>query len=395
MKLNKSAYLFAAALVASTMGMTSCSSEDEIGVETVAGQETTVTMALSVAPSTRSTADEVNLGDTKNAITNVAVVPMVGTAPQKSVCWESLETDGTSKPQTAQLLSSVNGFRVYGNLTTEQYTAIQGAVPNDIKLTDNMFTLKQSTANTSYKAPHSQLYYYKDVNKFDVSSTGDSWANASDWSTVSTVGSAKYVKVSGIEYAVGILAASVMNGDDSQVFTVGGAKKSASEAGVKVTGIIVNNQRDFKADFTLGDTPYEVYETAASQDFAQSGISVDNAKNGNFYMIAAPTETSDEVNVNIEFLLPEGVTLTKTDGTEVTGAAGTGTKLYLGLKLKGTQAATQNINTVFAADYVTYLNATVKNWGIASETPVTVTDAQIGVVFDVAWKQGNLYNVEI
>lgn len=394
MRMNKCAYLFAAALVASTVGMTSCSNEDVAGIENIQGQQTKVSMALSVAPSTRSTADQVNLGDNKLAIANVAVVPMVDKVSQKPVRWTSVTSTGESDPQTVQLLSSVNGFKVYGNLTETQYAATENA----FSLTDEMFKLQQSKANSAYKAPHSQLYYYSDVkaNGFQTTSTGDSWENASGWAPAATIGTAKFVKISDIDYAVGILAAAVINGDTKQCFEKDGSPCDASTAGVTVTGVIVNNQRDFKTDFTLGDTPYEVYETAAKANFSDAGIGTANAKNGNIYMIAAPTQEADEVNVNIEFLLPAGVSLTKTDGNKITGAEGTGTKIYLGLKLKGQgQANSQKVNTVFAADYVTYLNATVKNWGIASETPVEVTDAEIGVEFNVDWQEGNIYNLDI
>jgi hypothetical protein len=38
MRMNKCAYLFAAALVAGTVGMTSCSNEDVAGIENIQGQ---------------------------------------------------------------------------------------------------------------------------------------------------------------------------------------------------------------------------------------------------------------------------------------------------------------------------------------------------------------------
>ena len=84
MKKTKFAYLFATALVAGTMGLVSCSEEGENPMP-VEGENTEVTIGLSVAPSTRATADDVNLGTTKKDIANVAVVPMVGTAYQKPI----------------------------------------------------------------------------------------------------------------------------------------------------------------------------------------------------------------------------------------------------------------------------------------------------------------------
>ena len=198
-------------------------------------------------------------------------------------------------------------------------------------------------------------------------------------------------------YAVGVLAAAVMNDDQTLCFEVGGEKKNAVAAGVKVSGIILDNQKGFEpVNFTTTGDAVKVYEPVATgkEDFGTRMASSADAANGNLFVIVSPT-TTEEVSANIEFLLPEDVTLTKTDGTTVTGAVG-GTKLYLGLKMKPTgQATTSKISSVFAADYVTILNATVKKWGIASETPVDVTDAEIGVEFDVDWQQGNIYDVEI
>lgn len=375
------------------MGLVSCSEEGENPMP-VEGENTEVTIGLSVAPSTRATAADVNLGTTKKNIANVAVVPMVGTAYQKPICWASVDNRGESTTQSAQMLTSVNGFKVYGNLNENQYAAVQ----NVWALTSDMFALTTESALAGYKKPHAQLYYFANA-KFEVSSIGGSYAQATGWATAATIGSAKYIKVSDINYAVGVLAAAVMNGDETLCFEVEGEKKNAVDAGVKVSGITIDNQKGFEpVNFTTTtETAVDVYEPVATgkEDFGTKMASSADAANGNLFVIVSPTAEEEEVSVNIEFLLPEGVTLTKTDGTKVTGAAG-GTKLYLGLKMKPAgQATTSNISSVFAADYVTILNATVKNWGIASTSPVDVTDAEIGVVFDVDWEEGNLYDIEI
>lgn len=409
MRMNKCAYLFAAALVASTVGMTSCSNEDVAGIENIQGQETKVSMALSVAPSTRATADEVNLGE-KKAISNVAVVPMVGSAPQTPVLWDNIANTGSSDVKTVDLLSSVNGFKVYGNLeTTVQYAAIKQAKPNDMKLTDEMFALKSDGApmiNTvqCYK-PHTQLYYYRNVKagEFWTANNGASWAEASDWSKAQNIGSAKYVKVDNINYAVGVLAAAVMNGDgenkcfyssEEDANGEGTSAMTAATAGVTVSAVLVEGQKDFTVDFATTGAAKTIY-VAADKSGAFSSTKInstsDAAANGNVFSVVSPTANGEAVNVNIEFNLPAGAFLKTTTG-KVIGSADNATKFYLGLKMTKDEKHT---NEVFAADFVTILNATVKNWGIASETPVEVTDAQIGVVFDVEWEEGNIYEVEI
>ena len=158
MKKTKFAYLFATTLVAGTMGLVSCSEEGETPLP-VEGENTEVTIGLSVAPSTRATADDVNLDGSANAISNVAVVPFIGNTPQRSFFWESVTT--TSTPKQAQLNTSVNSFKVYGNLS-----AAQAAKAKDVySLTNADFALATTNEITvpekTFYAPHTQLYYFK------------------------------------------------------------------------------------------------------------------------------------------------------------------------------------------------------------------------------------------
>lgn len=120
MRMNKCAYLFAAALVASTVGMTSCSNEEVAGIEQ--GVENKVTLSLSVADKfgTRSTANEVNLGGAENlqTIKNVVVVPMIDAVYQAPIKMNDLDPKNSNRTteQTANLNTSINKFKVYGNL---------------------------------------------------------------------------------------------------------------------------------------------------------------------------------------------------------------------------------------------------------------------------------------
>lgn len=390
MKKTKFAYLFATTLVAGTMGLVSCSEEGENPMP-VEGENTEVTIGLSVAPSTRATADDVNLDGSPNAIANVAVVPFVGTVPQRSFYWESVTT--TSTPKQAQLNTGVNSFKVYGNLSEEQAKKVEDVY----SLANSDFALAETAEITvsgqTFYAPHTQLYYFKNATQFYTATEGDAWASAiyGEEPTSSVVG-AKYIKIDDVNYAVGVLAAAVLNGDAAnncfytdEAGTVGAT--NAAGAGVKVSGIVVDGQKDFDVNFATINDAKTVYETAAVADFATQSVGTSNQNAANIYMIASPTG-SEDINVNIEFTLPAGYFLKQTSG-ETIGNAVSDTKFYLGLQL------TPQSHNVFEADYVTYLNATVKNWGLASETPVVVTDAEIGVVFDVVWQEGNIYNVEI
>lgn len=369
------------------MGLTSCQEEVE---NPAATGESTVTIGLSVAPSTRATADDVNLDGTPNAIANVAVVPFVGTAPQRSFYWESVTT--TSTPKQAQLNTGVNSFKVYGNLSEAQAAKVKDVY----SLANSDFALAETAEITvpdqTFYAPHTQLYYFKNATQFYTATEGTNWAGATYGGLTSSVVGAKYIKIDDVNYAVGVLAAAVLNGDaNNNCFYTNAAgtegATNAAGAGVKVSGIVVDGQKDFDVNFVTINDAKTVYETAAVADFATQGVGASNQGAANIYMIASPTADAD-VNVNIEFELPANKYLKKTDGTVIGGTSAT--KFYLGLQLTPTTD-----HNVFVADYVTYLNATVKNWGIASKTPVVVTDAEIGVVFDVDWEEGNIYNVEI
>lgn len=94
MRMNKCAYLFAAALVAGTVGMTSCSNEDVAGIENIQGQETKIALGMSVAlpvqTKAATTADEVNFGAGVADIQNVTIVPMVKMQFKILLFWDYL-----------------------------------------------------------------------------------------------------------------------------------------------------------------------------------------------------------------------------------------------------------------------------------------------------------------
>lgn len=400
MRMNKCAYLFAAALVASTVGMTSCSNEDVAGIENIQGQQTKVSLGLSVkgaGVNTKAAGADMNF-DGQADIKNIAVVPFAGSAVQKPIPFANITDGSTTEIKTVQMVNTVDEFKVYGNLTDNQYNKVKDGVYG---LSDADFALTEAS-NVGGKQcynPHTQLYYFADAKSFYRATEGADWSTASYGSAVTgAINDAKYIKIDNVNYAVGVLAAAVMNGDETACFYTNeeattGAMNAAT-AGVTVSAVLVEGQKDFTVNFTTKDDAKTIY-VAADKSGAFSSTKInstsDAAANGNVFSVVSPTANGEAVNVNIEFNLPAGAFLKTTTG-KVIGSADNATKFYLGLKMTKDEKHT---NEVFAADFVTILNATVKNWGIASETPVTVTDAQIGVVFDVAWQQGNIYEVEI
>lgn len=405
MRMNKCAYLFAAALVASTVGMTSCSNEEVAGIENIQGQQSNVTMGLSVKGAGSRAAADMNFAN-PTAITNVAVVPFVGTAPQKPIQWASVTS--TTDPKTVQMVNTVNSFKVYGNLSVTQYAKTLNAYT----LTDEDFALsvadgpiKDVNKQDCYN-PHTQLYYFKNATSFKRATTGTDWASASyGTDEEGVIGSAKFIKISDVNYAVGTFVAAIMNGDETACFysdaDLTGPAKTAADAGVKVSGIMIEGQKDFDVNLTVKGDDKTVYEKADKEGaFASDKVTgtSDALDKGNIFVIVSPSDENKEINANIEFTLPANTYLKLTSGDKIGGESET--KFYLAVKMKTAKSgnetgSTYNVNRVFAADYVTILNATVKNWGIATDEPSTVSDAQIGVEFDVTWKSGNIYDVEI
>lgn len=399
MRMNKCAYLFAAALVASTVGMTSCSNEDVAGIEQ--GVENKVSLALSVADKfgTRSSADEVNLGSTMQKIQNVVVVPMIGEAYQNPIIMGELDpaslTDKTIK-KTASLNSNVNYFKVYGNVDAGKFDATK------------LFTGFELQATTAGKKgevdvynPHG-LYYYG----YAGTAANPIWAG-SDESTGNNLGagekisSNKYIKLSNVNYAVGVLATAVLNGDAANACVYNAATEGVAEVvsndNVTVSGIIINGQKQtLDEDFVAGGADISVYEEAASGKFVgeDSKLATGKTGTGNIYCVVTETGTTDApgkaVTGNIEFELAKGKFLQLADGKTRIGSTEGPTKFYLAFSLQPESA-----KAVFMKDYSTLFNATVKNWGLASDKPIEVTDATIAVTVNMDWQNGIVYNQDI
>lgn len=391
--------LFSKGLIAAAavMMFASCSNEEGVNVPAADGKTTDVAIGLSVR-GTKAAGDDMNFDGTAD-ITNIAVVPFVGTAAQKPIPFANIVDGSTTEVKTVQMVNTVDGFKVYGNLTSTQYgkvnQGVYGLTAEDFALTGSVQAGGKECCN-----PHTQLYYFADAKSFYRATEGSDW-NGASWgpeATTGAIGTAKFIKITNVNYAVGVLAAAIKNGDETKCFYPTAEAKdgamSAATAGVTVSAVLVEGQKGFDVNLLPTGDAKTIY-VAADNDgaFATTNITaVDNASEyGNVFSVVSPTSDGEAVNVNIEFNLPANKFLKTTTG-KVIGSAENATKFYLGLKL--TKDA-KHTNEVFAADYVTILNATVKNWGIASETPVTVTDAQIGVEFNTEWQQGNVYEVEI
>lgn len=384
------------------MGLTSCQEE----VENPAAKEGSVTIGLSTV-ATRSSANDVNMGSTLQQIDNIVVVPMIGNAYQNPILFGDLNPNDTKvKKQTRTMSQAVSRFKVYGNVCDGYVTPAYSALSEAAVFTGLTFTAPTwesgAPADGTYSKPH-ELYYYYDTNTTGFSASKTAWdtTEPTDWATgVKLLGDNKSVKITPVNYAVGVLAAAIQNGDVTTDFftnedcTEGQAKFDNTK--ITVSGITIAGQtQSFNADFAPSGT-VNVYETAAVGTIATDDskkVSNTARGNGNIYSVVAPT-TAGTVTLNIEFTVAKDVWFKLASGK----AVGNGAKLYLPVVLNkelASKPAAEGATEIFQADRATFLNAKVMQWGLASETPVETTDVTIGVEFDVTWGEGLSFDVEI
>lgn len=342
---------------------------------------------------------------------------MIGNVYQAPIKMKDLnpaEANRTTE-QTANLNTSVNKFKVYGNLPAsvtiddkKQFTNFTITLDAEddgstgLKKVDGAqkYTLGKDGGSIAY-APYG-LYYYgfagDGTNKIKVGDTKEAMAPIE---TNTAIGSKKYVALEGVDYAVGVLAAAVFNGDKSTnyISTQPNGENPTSpvtDTDVQISGIVINGQsKTLDQDFTLNTSEtVSVYEEVADGKgaFSESPLSQTDAKNGNLYVVVAATGTTDNVGStvtgNLEFTLAKGKYIKTANG--VIGNADNPVKFYLPFTLK-----TADGKAVFMKDYSTILNATVKSWGLASDKPEKVTDATIAVTVDMTWKEGITYDETI
>lgn len=383
------------------MGLTSCQEE----VENPVAKEGSVTIGLSTV-ATRSTADEVNMGmgTTLQQIDNVVVVPMIGDAYQNPILFGNFTptADAKVKKQTRTMSQAVTRFKVFGNVCDGYVTPAtlsEAAVFTGLTFTAPTWE-SGAPADGTYSKPH-ELYYYYDTNTTGFSASKTAWdtTEPTDWATgVKLLGDNKSVKITPVNYAVGVLAAAIQNGDVTTDFYTNEAcsegKSKFDENKITVSGITIAGQtQSFNADFTPSETVVNVYETAVKGAKVEATkVTNDSRATGDIYSVVAPT-TAGTVTLNIEFTVASGVYFKLADGQTIVG---NGQKLYLPVVLnKDLATSTGSATNIFEADKATFLNAKVMNWGLASETPVKTTDVTIGVEFDVDWAEGLSFDVEI
>lgn len=374
---------------AAVVALASCSNDEEVAAPVV-DQE--VRLGVSVAiPGTKTatSAGDVNqvTDGSFSTISNVVVVPVVGNSFQTPITLGDMENTNSEKQlyKNATLPSNVSAFRVYGNVPTDQTDAIAGggftytpAGNADFKDSASQYY----DGGNGYKTPY-PLFYYGNTNPggFYVA-TGEDWTAVLDWGSKTTaLGENNLVKIDGVTYSVGVLAAGIRAGED--------AKAKASD--FVLQGVVITNQpASVNQDMARADantvmtfaaaTDATLKEQAISWNTSNTNVVTD----ANIYAVVMPEEAGN-ISVWFQFKYTGAGEYQVADG-ELT----TNDYVYY----RGSLNAKEG-KQIFDAGYTTLVNATVSDWSNGYTDVEEDTDATIGVVIDTQWKQGLSYDIEL
>lgn len=394
--------LFAASAV---MMLASCNNEEGMDIQN--GATSTVTVGVSVlTPETKApiTGDQVNQGTTVQDITNVSIVPMIGTNYQAPIVIGTVtaaQTSGISEEAT--ISQDVDRFRVYGNVDASLIESMQGGG----------FTIAAAVSedngdanyDTDLYVPYG-LYYYADADDFKVSESESDWASVVDWTANSgTVGTSTRVKIENVTYKVGVLGAGILlneeaindksEGSEELCFepAAGGEKvvygDIAGGGTMDLKGLVIYGQPASLDDTFAQTGEVRVFAPAVSSTPLEDKLTFEDStnkiKNANIYSVVAE-EDGASIIVSYQFQNNTGYKLHLKDGNVVDN----GGYVYYSSELNQRDG-----KDIFAAGYTTLLNGTINSWGNGTTTLPTTTDVQIGVIIETSWAQGISYEVNL
>ncbi len=413
---------------AAVVALASCSNDEEVAM-TQSGETHDVTLGVSVQiPGTKAAtgAGDVNqvTDGTFAAIDGIYVVPMVNGTRRGPIELDGIAAGtgtGSSKTtwKTERITNDVNGFRVYGNLPSDVAGRLTSgsfsyAAP---ATTDNAHSelvdwMESNMDGKSLVGQYPLLYFANsDVlgGYYGVKDDVNDWDDIVDWKdlTKEALGDRNRVKISPVNYGVGVLASGVsyrratraleaeancFGADDNTPAEDRQTYTQLSSTGMTLCGVFIQDQPT-AIDIDLLGTDHDGVLVAAATNatlqtsalsFATGGNAV--VENANIYAIVTPEE-NEGIPVSFQFKNETGNYLFLNSGDVI---APDGYVYYsTSLSKNGTSLK------VFDADYTTLLNANIINWSNGTPYLPVATDVQIGVEIDVQWQQGISYDVEI
>lgn len=413
---------------AAVVALASCSNDEEVAM-TESGATHDVTLGVSVQiPGTKAAtgAGDVNqvTDGTFAAIDGIYVVPMINGSRQGPIELEGIAAGtgtGSSKTtwRTWQISNEVNGFRVYGNLPrdvagrlTSGSFSYAAPATTDNAHTDLVTWMEENMDGKSLVGQYPLLYFANsDVlgGYYGVKDDVNDWDDIVDWKdlTKEDLGDRNRVKISPVNYGVGVLASGVSYRRatrtlEAEANCFGDADSTPAEerqtytdlssTGMTLCGVFIQDQPT-AIDIDLLGTDHDGVLVAAATNatlqtsalsFATDGNAV--VENANIYAIVTPEE-NEGIHVSFQFQNNTGKYLFLEKGGVI---APDGYVYYsTSLSKNGTDLK------VFDADYTTLLNANIINWSNGTPYLPVATDVQIGVEIDVQWQKGIEYDVEI
>lgn len=422
MKMRNGMYLFAAAIVASTVGLSSCSNDEEgvVGGEAQSvANNVTLGVYVNGGVNKKASQADVNLGGAIANISNVVVVPVAGGIYQVPIVFGDLTATKQTAVKKTSLLTTVNEFMVYGNVPT----AVLSATSDPFKGFDYKVTSEQKDTKlgdngfTSELCGPMALIYGEDAKVFSTSTnaTEENFWNGATWADDKSVidPNTNGIKISGVKYQVGVLASKVFENTkfvENEFDLPEGHSVTAENwtteisAKMNLTGVFVasqattiNEKLEWSGEAWLTDvSPSSGSVTGATHaegewsSLAEKIKAVENGAtqkvdNADFYTVVAPDKAS-KIAVSFQFQNNTGYALNLKNGKKVAN----GDYVYYSVELNQKEN-----KDVFAAATTTILNARITDWGNGTPTPPTSTDLIIGVEFDVNWIAGLSYDFEI
>lgn len=447
-QLVKSAWFMAAVVGAFTFS--SCNNNDDPNPGPVdLGEEVDVAIGVQLAgrpggPALKaaSTADDLNFGSTLKTIDNIVIVPYVGSNAASNIVFGTFNPntsggDNSKKYVNASIPQATNMFRVYGNVAGD-FASAKGVTIPDLDNASYATSIPDGSVLTDVYPAH-PLYYYveavganSDATGFKVgtsSTAGDVYTTATNNPADGTVGTNNRVVITkNLRYGVGALAAAVLDGvKDGEnaadsIFFMGTVESDSvkvtansylawkdftSKDSIVVTGIVIEKQaKGFNADFTPKADVVSVYAGAADTALVSSKLAYNSGSTGtidnkgNIYSVVAPT-TETSIVVNFQFrnntsryfvLNSEDSEISSTGKYSLANVVAPGDYFYLATTLNRDNNGDRDI---FAAFTSTLLNATVNDWGKASQSPVQTVDVELGITVETDWAEGIVYDVEL
>ena len=421
MKMRNGMYLFAAAIVASTVGLSSCSNDEEgvVGGEAQSvANNVTLGVYVNGGVNKKASQADVNLGGAIANISNVVVVPVAGGVYQVPIAFGNLTAKKQSEVVETSLLTTVNEFMVYGNVPASTLSAGTNVFAGfDYKVASEQQDPDLTAPTWSLCGPMALIYGLKATTfatstdatqqNFWLTDGGATWNP--DQTTITTT--TKGIKIGNVKYQVGVLASKVFENTkytDNPEFDGEGLTSdnwnTAINEKMKLTGVFVegqsttiNDKLAWSGDAWLTDVKpsseevthathaEEPWSSLDAKIKAEANSGTQIVANADFYTVVAPDQDND-IAVAFQFQNNTGRTLTLNDGTKIAD----GDYVYYSVKLNKKDG-----KDVFAAATTTILNARITDWGNGTPTPPTTTDVVIGVEFDVNWTAGLSYDLDI